>query len=90
VLYAFGNGDEGQLGTGVAGVQLVPIVVEALKHTNVVAVAAGGEHTIAVDRKGRVYTFGDGTHGQLGHGNMQRQVIPAPLEALVDVRVRVP
>jgi alpha-tubulin suppressor-like RCC1 family protein len=89
-LYTFGSGDEGQLGTGNTDSHGVPLVVEALRGVKIAAVTAGGEHTLAVSSKGRVYTFGDGTHGQLGHGNMQRQVAPSLVEALADVKVRVP
>jgi hypothetical protein len=35
----------------------------------VVSVAAGQRHTLVLSKEGNVYSFGDGTVGQLGHGN---------------------
>ena len=36
-----------------------------------VFVAAGGEHSLCLDRKGRVYSWGNGASGQLGHADLQ-------------------
>ncbi len=33
------------------------------------SVAAGQRHTLVLSKDGNVYSFGDGTVGQLGHGN---------------------
>lgn len=35
----------------------------------VVSVACGGNHTVAVTKNGKLYSFGQGDHGQLGHGS---------------------
>ena len=39
-----------------------------LELKNVVSVAAGDRHSVALTSDGTVYTWGDGAYGQLGHG----------------------
>ncbi|KDO32342.1 hypothetical protein SPRG_02821 [Saprolegnia parasitica CBS 223.65] len=46
---------------------LEPKVVTALSGRDVVEIAAGGSHTLARTRQGRVFSWGRGAHGQLGH-----------------------
>ena len=48
---------------------------------NVVFVAAGGDHTVAVTAGGRLYTWGDGYHGQLGHGGTDSRLVPTVVGA---------
>ena len=43
--------------------------VDALLASNVVSVAAGGVHALAVTASGEVYAWGSGRHGQLGLGD---------------------
>ncbi|CAJ0961459.1 unnamed protein product, partial [Mesorhabditis belari] len=57
----------------------VPCVVDDLMGSKVTRVAAGRCHTIAVV-KGRVYTFGLNSSGQLGNGTSQKQLTPSSLE----------
>ena len=42
----------------------------------VVFVAAGGDHTVAVTAGGRLYTWGSGYNGQLGHGDTGNRLVP--------------
>ena len=44
---------------------------------NVVFVAAGGDHTVAVTAGGRLYTWGAGGKGQLGHVDNNNRCWPA-------------
>ena len=69
VVYAWGRNTFGQLGNGRFGLDAkegVPTRVAGL--TDVVAVAAGWDHSLALDRSGTVYAWGDRSHGQLGDG----------------------
>ena len=70
-VFTWGAGDDGQLGHGDGEDQLVPRQVEPERFggERVVFVAAGGDHTVAVTAGGRLYTWGDGHQGQLGHGS---------------------
>ena len=38
----------------------------------IVQIATGKEHVLALDSKGRVYSWGRNDHGQLGHGEFER------------------
>ena len=81
-VYAFGQGDDGRLGHGDEETELVPMAVEALSGQKVVGAAAGGTHKLMWTDAGKVYTFGSGHHGQLGHGGLEDEDVPRVLEAL--------
>jgi len=48
----------------------------------VVGAAAGVGHTVAWTKEGELFTFGWGSHGQLGHGGNQKELVPRPAGAL--------
>lgn len=43
-----------------------------------ISIAAGGEHTCSLDRRGRAYCWGDGSAGTLGHGGFGPSLLPLP------------
>lgn len=94
-VYTFGWGDVGQLGHGTgftpdmpdAYRASVPTPVAALEGVDVVQVSAGPTHVAAVDRAGRVYTWGAGSYGQLGHGDRRPAFAPRVVRALLGVNV---
>ena len=53
----------------------------------VVAVSAGGDHSLALAADGAVWSWGWGDFGNLGHGDEQDQLLPKKLEALASRRV---
>jgi alpha-tubulin suppressor-like RCC1 family protein len=67
-LWSAGLDAAGQLGrpAGRSAVELAPVQATAGKQ--VVAVAAGGQHSLAVLTDGTVMAWGANDHGQLGHG----------------------
>ncbi|KAK7232018.1 guanyl-nucleotide exchange factor [Aureococcus anophagefferens] len=71
-----GKNVHGQLGHGGRDEETAPRVVEGLRGVRVVAVAARGAHTLALDDRGRVYSWGRGDEGQLGHGAFE--AVPHP------------
>ena len=86
-VLSFGRGTRGQLGHGVGEHQYEPTVIEALRGTRVVAIAAGDFHSMVLTEEGSVLSFGCGYDGRLGHGDTGDQLVPKIIEALSDVRV---
>ncbi|XP_064594813.1 X-linked retinitis pigmentosa GTPase regulator-like [Liolophura sinensis] len=69
-LYTFGESEGGKLGLGED-----PDEYDTPQHVSTIServkwVSCGGSHTVAVTENGKVYTFGNGANGQLGHGTM--------------------
>ena len=50
--------------------------VSALSNYQVIDIACGESHSLALTDKGEVYTWGGGQLGQLGHGDCLRQSLP--------------
>lgn len=63
-------------------------LVGALRGKTVVHVACGGEHTAVICASGDVYTFGDGSKGQLGHGGYNDEFKPRLLVCVRDENLR--
>jgi alpha-tubulin suppressor-like RCC1 family protein len=94
--YSYGDGRHGELGHGDPidlATQNTPVptprLIEALQGVHISAVAAGGFHSLVLDWAGKVYSFGDGCVGALGHGIFDRHHHFAPqlVAALQGVRV---
>lgn len=68
----WGNNTHGQLGNGSVGSQnaLLPTPVVGLT-SGVTAIAVGGEHACALVGSGAARCWGEGSDGQLGHGDFQ-------------------
>ena len=70
--YACGESTNGRLGLGpVSGNVSVPRQIEGLSGVIVktIAVHSGGRHAMALTTEGKVYSWGEGEDGQLGHNN---------------------
>ncbi|XP_041693947.2 RCC1 domain-containing protein 1-like isoform X3 [Coregonus clupeaformis] len=48
-----------------------------------VSLALGTEHAVLLTASGDIYTWGSGSHGQLGHGDLSPQEEPRAMEALL-------
>ncbi|CAL9191540.1 unnamed protein product [Musa hybrid cultivar] len=83
-LYGWGWGRYGNLGLGDRNDRLTPEKVTSIKGENMVLVACGWRHTIAVSSSGNLYTYGWSKYGQLGHGDFEDHLSPHLLEALKD------
>ena len=76
-VYSFGRGKRGRLGHGGNDDEFVPRLIEGvLVGKRVVGVAAGNQHTVVWTDKGKVYSFGYGDCGQLGHGDEEDELVP--------------
>jgi alpha-tubulin suppressor-like RCC1 family protein len=62
----------------------LPQLVPRLRHENVVAVACGKEHSLALTSDGRVFSFGSDRDGALGQGDLEPRAEPALIESLLE------
>ena len=59
-----------------------PKTVDTLRGMRIVQVAMGSYHTVVLNSKGEVFTFGYGKCGQLGHGDENDMELPKQVQAL--------
>ena len=82
-VFSWGQGSNGQLGTGSLVDQLSPAIIGGeLEDKRVRAVSCGDCHTAAVTVDGKLYTWGDGSYGQLGHGTVAKRCRPTEVKML--------
>ncbi|KHN38378.1 Putative E3 ubiquitin-protein ligase HERC1 [Glycine soja] len=96
-LFTFGDGTFGALGHGDRKSVSLPREVESLKGLRTVRAACGVWHTAAVVEvmvgnssssncsSGKLFTWGDGDKGRLGHGDKEAKLVPTRV-ALVNVK----
>lgn len=69
------------------GMVLVPVrplaPVHGMEGVRVISVSANVEHSLALDSAGRVYSWGKGRQGKLGHGDWANQHTPRLVESLL-------
>ena len=89
--YTWGEGQYGRLGHGDERNVSSPKLVAGLEGKKAKEVACGGRHTMVCTEDGKVYSFGDGRQGQLGHCNFEKKLTPTliktPLEGMCIVEV---
>ncbi|KAA8549856.1 hypothetical protein F0562_001540 [Nyssa sinensis] len=95
-LFTFGDGTFGVLGHGDRRSVSKPREVESLKGLRTVRAACGVWHTAAVVEvmvgnssssncsSGKLFTWGDGDKGRLGHGDKEVKLVPTCVAALVE------
>jgi len=67
-LWATGKNSNGQLGDGTTASKQVPVQITGIQGT-VVALAAGGDHTLVLTSDGGLWGMGRNDYGQLGNGS---------------------
>jgi alpha-tubulin suppressor-like RCC1 family protein len=70
-VWAWGENSSGQLGDQTLIPKFTPVQVEMpeqLMFSSVVAIAAGGAHSLALEQNGQVWAWGGNAFGQLGDG----------------------
>ncbi len=84
-LWTWGNNRYGQLGIGNTSIyQAKPVKVEGIGEVK--DIAAKLNHSVALDSKGQVWTWGLNYSGQLGDGTNQDKSHPVLVEGLNDVK----
>lgn len=83
-VWAWGNNDYGQLGDGTTTHRNLPVRVRNPAGTGfltgITAIAAGGEHALALGADGTVFAWGQNYSGQLGQGQLGQNQIGAHVD----------
>ncbi|XP_023537042.1 PH, RCC1 and FYVE domains-containing protein 1-like isoform X1 [Cucurbita pepo subsp. pepo] len=88
-LFSWGDGifSSGILGHGTDVSHWIPKrVVGPLEGLQVLSVACGTWHSALATSNGKLYTFGDGTYGVLGHGDRESIAYPREVQLLSGLR----
>ncbi|XP_025408544.1 probable E3 ubiquitin-protein ligase HERC1 isoform X2 [Sipha flava] len=87
-VYSWGDGDYGKLGHGDVATHKEPKLIQGPFVGKVIElVSAGYRHSAAVTSDGQLYTWGEGDHGRLGHGDCNPRLIPTLVKSLSDMPV---
>ena len=84
-VWAVGTNSNGQLGNGSTTQETLAVQVQTSSSTyltNIVAVAAGTTHSMALDGNGNVWTWGGNASGQLGLGNTTQETYAQQVTAI--------
>ena len=79
MVYGLGkDNSEGQLGLGHIYPRDVPELLSSLKDIGerIDSLECGYKHVIAKSTLGKIYTWGWGAKGQLGHGHFDSEIVP--------------
>ena len=86
-IYSWGLGSDGQLGHVLRSDKSVPTIIETLRGMNIVDVACGAMHTVAVS-SGNCWAWGGNSHGQCGITDNQASIFqPAIIPKLVGTKI---
>lgn len=89
-VYTWGDQENGVAGHGeTEGHQYLPRMVAALRDKETIQVAACGFHTAALTASGRIYTWGEGKFGRLGHGDERNRSVPTVIASLAAADVNI-
>ncbi len=79
-VYAWGNGDNGELGNGDIIDRTFPIPIPTLH--NIKTLSGGESHSIGLHQNGTISVWGDNFFGQLGDNSITRKLSPVDLIGL--------
>ncbi|XP_073327615.1 probable E3 ubiquitin-protein ligase HERC4 [Pagrus major] len=79
-VFTFGSGQHGQLGHNSFSDELRPRLVAELWGAKVTKITCGRHHTLVLTDSKRVYSFGRGEVGQLGHREESHPSVPLPVQ----------
>ncbi len=80
---AWGDNADGQLGNGTTVNSDSPVAISGL--TEVAAISAGGDHSLALLSNGTVMAWGNNADGQLGNGTKTSSEVPVAVSGLSGV-----
>ncbi|KAF3852524.1 hypothetical protein F7725_005879 [Dissostichus mawsoni] len=86
-VFGWGKNRAGQLGLDDKQDRAVPCHIKFLRSQKVVHISCGEEHTAALTKDGGLFTFGEGSWGQLGHGSTNNELLPRRVLELMGTEV---
>uniref|UniRef100_A0A673YYV4 HECT and RLD domain containing E3 ubiquitin protein ligase 3 n=1 Tax=Salmo trutta TaxID=8032 RepID=A0A673YYV4_SALTR len=86
-VFGWGKNSAGQLGLNDKQDRSVPCHIKFLRSQKVVYISCGDEHTAALTKDGGLFTFGDGSRGQLGHDSTNSEPLPRQVQELMGSEV---
>uniref|UniRef100_A0A4W5P541 HECT and RLD domain containing E3 ubiquitin protein ligase 3 n=1 Tax=Hucho hucho TaxID=62062 RepID=A0A4W5P541_9TELE len=86
-VFGWGKNSAGQLGLNDKQDRSVPCHIKFLRSQKVVYISCGDEHTAALTKDGGLFTFGDGSRGQLGHDTTNNEPLPRQVQELMGSEV---
>ena len=81
-VMAWGKNATGQLGNGSTTNSSMAVEVKELSGLTVMAISAGGNHSLARLSSGKVMAWGENADGQLGNGKTENSDMPVEVSAL--------
>lgn len=88
-VVSWGRGEDGQLGHGDPDEKVVPHAIYQLIKAKISEIYCGAEYSVAVSREEmKIYTWGWGDFGRLGHSNCNDAFLPSPIEFLSGVKIK--
>eukprot|EP01117_Protostelium_nocturnum_P010272 TRINITY_DN3692_c0_g1_i1.p1 TRINITY_DN3692_c0_g1~~TRINITY_DN3692_c0_g1_i1.p1 ORF type:complete len:435 (+),score=125.33 TRINITY_DN3692_c0_g1_i1:143-1306(+) len=75
-VFSFGKNDLGQLGSNIEGIASEPTLVEFPADVKITKIACGMGHSLAIDDKGELHSWGWNGYGQLGMGDTENRRLP--------------
>ena len=83
MVFSWGYNQYGQVGHGNNGLaDWEPRPIKGLTGFTIVQVSAGEDHSVALTQTGDVFSWGRGTSGQLGHGDVKNVWFPFLVKSL--------
>uniref|UniRef100_A0A8C1U8N3 HECT and RLD domain containing E3 ubiquitin protein ligase 3 n=1 Tax=Cyprinus carpio TaxID=7962 RepID=A0A8C1U8N3_CYPCA len=86
-VFGWGKNSTGQLGLNDEQDRAVPCHIKFLRSQKVVYISCGEEHTAALTKEGGLFTFGNGSRGQLGHDSTRNEPLPRRVMELMGTEV---
>uniref|UniRef100_A0A8B9L0Z0 HECT and RLD domain containing E3 ubiquitin protein ligase 3 n=1 Tax=Astyanax mexicanus TaxID=7994 RepID=A0A8B9L0Z0_ASTMX len=86
-VFGWGRNSAGQLGLNDEQDRAVPCHIKFLRSQKVVYISCGDEHTAALTKDGGLFTFGNGSRGQLGHDSTNNEPLPRRVLELMGTEV---
>jgi alpha-tubulin suppressor-like RCC1 family protein len=87
-VYAWGSDSNGELGDGGGAAQATPQLVNLPPGTNVTAVSAGENYSLALTSQGQVLAWGLNAQGELGNGTTTGSGTPVMVQLSAGTKVK--